>query len=413
LSLAAGFAGQALLVVSGIPVARTLSVDDRGQLALLVVVAGGLGLLSAAGVPDALAYYISRERAAARTLARRVVVLALAQASLVVLVEALVFALIFRHDPTHVKMAAAITLAWPPAFIAYAYGVAVLQGERRFLAFNVLRVLPAAGYSGFVIGAVVVHRTTVPVFAFGWVLSYVAAGAVALFLAARAVRDTAAESGVTVRDMMSFGVRGVLGQMSFTETFRVDQLVAGLFLGAGSLGLYAVASSFITLPMLVAFSIATVEYAHVAGQLDRSAARRTVRAYLQLTMVLCTTLVATLAIALPTLLPWLFGEKFADAVKAAQLLLVAGLARAARRILSDGLRGLGDPTAGSYAEIVSWVVLAAMLGALAPLYGINGVAAAVAISSAAAALYLLIRFTGFRALARRPRSRSAAKSRIG
>src|SRR5262245_14763487 len=76
LSVAAGFAGQALLVASGIPVARTLGVDDRGQLALLVVIAGGLALLGAAGVPDALAYYISRERAAARTLARRVVVLA-------------------------------------------------------------------------------------------------------------------------------------------------------------------------------------------------------------------------------------------------------------------------------------------------------------------------------------------------
>jgi O-antigen/teichoic acid export membrane protein len=396
LSLAAGIASQALLVVSGIPVARTLGVDNRGHLALLVVVAGGLGLLGAAGVPDALAYYISRERAAARTLAQRVVVLALAQSLLVVAVQALVLALIVRHDSMQVKLAATIILGWPPAFIMYLYGVAVLQGERRFVAFNILRVVPVATYSAFVIGALLVHRTTVPVFAFGWLLSYVVSGAVAVFLAARAVRGAANESDVSVRDMLSFGARGVLGQMSFAETFRIDQLVAGLFLGAAPLGLYAVASSFTTLPMVVALSIGMVEYAHVAGQADRSAGRRTVTAYLTLTMVVCTALVTVVFLAVPTILPWLFGQDFAGAVTAARILLVAGLARAARRILSDGMRAMGDPAAGSFAEVVSWIALVVLLGALVPLFGINGVATAVAISSAAAVLFLLSRLIGRR-----------------
>jgi O-antigen/teichoic acid export membrane protein len=389
-SIAAGFLGQALLVVSGIPVARTLGVTERGQLALLAVIAAGLGFLGAAGVPDALAYYVSRERAAARTLARRVFRLALAQTSLLIVVQALVLAVIVRDEPTYMKVAAAITLGCPPAFISYAYGIAVLQAERRFTSFNVLRVVPAAGYTCLVIAAVLTHHTTVPVFMFGWMLSYAASGAAAVLLAARAVRGALAESGVSVRAMSGFGARGVVGQISFTEAFRVDQLVAGLFLGAAPLGLYAVASSFTTLPMVIAVSIAMVEYAHVAGEPDRATGRRTVARYLALTLLLSTTVVVAVELALPTLLPWLFGEDFASAVTAARILLLAGLARAVRRILSDGLRALGRPAAGSYAEVVSWVALAALLAVLAPLFGINGVATAVAISAFIGSAFLAI-----------------------
>jgi O-antigen/teichoic acid export membrane protein len=389
-SIAAGFLGQALLVVSGVPVARTLGVTQRGHLALLVVVAAGVGLLGAAGVPDALAYYISRERAAARTLARRVLTLAVVQAGVLVGVQAVVLALIFRDEPSSIKLAAVITLGCPPAFISYAYGSAVLQAERRFTSFNVLRVLPAAAYTSFVVAAVLADRTTVPMFTFGWVLSYAASGAAAVFLAARAVRGAGHESRVSVREMAGFGVRGLVGQISFTETFRVDQLVAGLVLGAAPLGLYAVATSFTTLPMVIALSIAMVEYAHVAGENDRTAGKRTVARYLTLTLVLCSTVVVAVELALPTLLPWLFGDDFASAVTAARILLLAGLARAARRILSDGLRALGRPAAGSYAEVVSWVALAALLAVLAPMFGINGVAAAVTISAFVGSAFLAV-----------------------
>jgi O-antigen/teichoic acid export membrane protein len=389
-SVAAGFSGQALLVVSGILAARTLGVTDRGHLALLAVVAAGLGFVGAAGIPDALAYYISRDRAAARTLTRRVLGPAVAQTLLLVVVQALILAVIVRNGPSSIKLAAAITLGCPPAFIAYAYGCAVLQGERRFTAFNVLRVVPVAAYTCFVAGAAVVGRTTVPVFTFGWMLSYAATGAAAAVLAVRAVRDARGDSAVSVRQMAGFGARGLVGQMSFAETFRLDQLVAGVFLGAAPLGLYAVATSFTTLPMVIALSIGMVEYAHVAGEADRSTGRRTVMRYLTLTLFLCTTLVLVVELALPTLLPWLFGENFAAAVPVAGILLLAGLARAARRILSDGLRALGRPAAGSYAEVVSWVALAALLAVLVPLFGINGVAMAVAVSAFVAAGFLAI-----------------------
>src|SRR4051794_39428551 len=52
LSVSAGFSAQGLLVISGILVARSLGVTDRGHLALLTVVAAAVMFVGTFGVPD-------------------------------------------------------------------------------------------------------------------------------------------------------------------------------------------------------------------------------------------------------------------------------------------------------------------------------------------------------------------------
>ena len=67
-SLLASGAGQALLVVSGVLVARALGPADRGYFALLVVVSSVCTLLGSGGLPTALTYFIARERGSARAI---------------------------------------------------------------------------------------------------------------------------------------------------------------------------------------------------------------------------------------------------------------------------------------------------------------------------------------------------------
>ena len=56
--------------------------------------------------------------------------------------------------------------------------------------------------------------------------------------------------------------------------------------------------------------------------------------------------------------------------------------------------GSGRPGLGSLAELISWLAVIPALAVLMPLWGVEGVAAAMAISSAASlvALLLLMRF---------------------
>jgi O-antigen/teichoic acid export membrane protein len=192
----------------------------------------------------------------------------------------------------------------------------------------------------------------------------------------------------------------------------VDQIVAGLFLGPASLGLYAVASSFTTLTMIVAVSVGVVEYPHVAGQPDRAVGRRTVVRYLLLTLALCGGIAVALELILPVLVPFLFGEEFSSAVPAARILVLAGVALAVRRILSDGLRALGRPTAGTIAELASWATLVPTLALFAPLFGTTGIAAAVAIASGVGAASLGVVLTRLKVCPPDPVGNRALSARV-
>ena len=390
LSVGSGLLSQAALVVSGILVARTLGVTNRGHLALLTVVATGLAFVGLFGVPDALSYYISRNRPAARTLARRLLALVLGQVAALVVVLAAVLALVVEGEATGIKLAAVVMVGWIPGFVAYMYGLAVLQAERRFVAFNSLRFVPAGLYAVLVVAVVLAGRSSVAAYACAWAVAFGAAGTAAACLAVRAIRGATAPAAERVRDVAAFGARGAIGQVSLAETFRVDQLVAGLFVGTAPLGLYAVAAAFTTLPMIVAMSIGMVAYPHVAAELDRAAGRRIVVRYLALTVAVSVALVAALELLLPVILPWLFGSDFAPAVPSARILVFGGIALAARRILSDGVRGLGRPAAGTFAELASWAVLVPLLAVLTPLYGISGVAAAVVSSAFVGVAFLAV-----------------------
>ena len=76
-----------------------------------------------------------------------------------------------------------------------------------------------------------------------------------------------------------------------------------------------------------------------------------------------------------------FGSEFPEATPIARILLLATLFfMAARRVLTDGVNGLGRPGLGTLAEIASWVLLVPTIAILLPRYGVEGVALALAIS---------------------------------
>ena len=68
-SLAASGGLQLLVIVSGVLVARSLGPEDRGYLALLIVISAVCALAGTLGLPSAVTYYIAREPSQARRIA--------------------------------------------------------------------------------------------------------------------------------------------------------------------------------------------------------------------------------------------------------------------------------------------------------------------------------------------------------
>jgi O-antigen/teichoic acid export membrane protein/O-antigen ligase len=389
-SLGASAGLQLIVIVSGVLVARSLGPHDRGYLALLIVVSGVCALAGTLGLPAAVTYYIARDPTDARRITSSLAWVGALQLAGVFVVQAAALAALVHSDPRRVQVAAAISLLLPPGILALSFGLAILQGQRRFTAFNVLRIAPSTAY---VVGVVIVYAlnaTSLVLFMALWAAVNLIGGVIALVFAVRGLPKHAQEDPAPSRwQMLRFGLKSLLGTLSPVDVVRLDQAVVGLLLSPVALGLYVVAQAFTYLPRVVATSIGVVAYPQVAAELDRDAARRAMWRFFFVGFALSALVVGALELMAGELISLFFGEDFTEATTIAQILLLASLFMAGRRVLTDGINGLGYPGFGTIAEVTSWILLLPGLAILLPWLGAEGVALALAISWGASLLLLI------------------------
>lgn len=371
------------MIVSGVLVARMLGVENRGHLALLTVLPLILAVFGGLGLPLATTFEVAREPSIARPLLRSLAGFIGAQTLVLTLLHGVLLVLLVGRRDYDVKMAALFSVAAVPAFVALQLGLAVLQGQQRYRVLNVLRSTPAVLYAGLALTLFFVGSGTLPVLTAGFVMCWLIVGILTLVLAIRGSQPAAASQGIPPRSqLIKFGVRSVLGSASPTDGAGIDQAVVGLFLSARALGLYVVAAAFMNLSRLVAQSIGLVAYPNVAGRQDPADATRAMWRFTALGVLAGLLITVVLELTIGHLIVLLFGESFRDAAGVAQILLVAAFFFGARRVLSEAARGANRPLIGTIAEVASWAVLAPALIVLTPLLGLDGVASAIAVSSA-------------------------------
>jgi O-antigen/teichoic acid export membrane protein/O-antigen ligase len=328
------------------------------------------------------------------------------QVGAVFVLQAAALAVLVASDPQDVRVAAAISLLLPPGILALSFGVAILQGQRRFTAFNLLRILPSTAY---VVGVVIVYAlnaTSLVLFMALWAAVNLIGGFFALGFAVRGLPKHAEKEPDPSRgQMVKFGLKALLGSLSPVDVVRLDQAVVGLFLSPVALGYYVVAQAFSLLPRVVAASVGMVAYPQVAAERDRQAARRAMWKFFFLGLTLSGLVVVALELMAGELISLLFGDDFAEATTIAQILLLASLFMAGRRVLTDGVNGLGHPGYGTIAEVTSWILLLPAVAILLPWFGAEGVALALAASWGASLLLLV----GFALVAGRPSGATRAK----
>jgi O-antigen/teichoic acid export membrane protein len=389
-SVLTGLVGQAVLIVSGVLAARILGVQDRGYLALLVLFPAVLAQIGSLGLPLAATFELSRDRSrwaeVLRTLLRPMVL----QVVSLVLLHAGILLAVFWNDPHAVKVSALLSLAAVPAILGQSYGTAILQGQQRFLAFNVLRALPATSYAVAVLAIFVAGGGNLEWVVVGWIVASLVSAAVTLFAAFRPVGLRGAQrSPERLRSMLRFGIKGLLGWTSPVETFRLDQAVVGLFLTPAALGLYVVGLAFANLPRFIAQSIGYIAYPRIAGRRGDEAWKELWQ-FFWLASGASALVVLALELGVSWLVPVFFGEEFSGAVPLTRILLIGALFLSARRVLTDGAQGLGRPGLGTIAEVSSWVFLLPALGIFTPLWHARGVALALTVSAALSFVVLLV-----------------------
>ena len=324
-------------------------------------------------------YFIARDPNGSRRIVRSLRRLAVLQVAGTVAVQAVVLVAIAADDPSRVQVAAVISLLLPPGIFAYGYAEAILVGQQRFTAFNLFRAVPTTTYAVFVLVAFVFDVANIVTVMMIWTGASLVGGFLALAVAVRGLPTTAHGGPIPSRRTITvFGLKSLLGSLSPIETFRADQAVVGLFLSPVALGLYVVAQAFTNLPRAAAQSIAYIAYPRVAANPDRAEGRRAMWRYFFVGVAVTGAVVAFLVLTADKLVTFFFGAEFAGAVPVTRILLVGVFFSAIRRVLTDGLKGLGHPGIGTIAEVSFWIVLLPAFALLLP-HGVTGVALALTI----------------------------------
>ena len=322
-------------------------------------------MVGALGLPSACTYYVAHWPERSATLAAYFRRTAVRQAFAMTAISGLI--LWWLHY--RLRLPTILTIEYTSAAAGTAialYGTCFVQGLGDFTRFNLIRVL-SAGLSvvPMLVIALTVHLTPAEAG-----LAYLIPTWCSAALGWRWLRrggkpdDSRPLSRPERRSIRSYGWRSVASLTGLTINRSADQLILGLLVPVGSLGLYTVAASASSpLPYVVA-SLGMVGLPTVAALPGQAKAAATWKA-LRRAAYLLAVLAPACAALIPLAVPAAYGGHYSAAVIPAELLLIGAVFTALTAVADDLLRAHGNPGfvsisqgAGGAVTIVGTLLLA-------------------------------------------------------
>ncbi len=385
-----GLALPLAAAVTGPLLARALGPNGRGAMAATLAPLVLASVIATVAMPDAVTYFVARNRAAATAVTFRALQLTMASGGIGFLILACSVNLLLRNFPSEHRLfvyaCATLPLAlWVAVLRSCAQGLGnyrLVNAERWFSAFGRLIILGVFFYLGLLDVASAVWIT--------W-LAIIGSG---VFYMPLVIRLTAMIGKTAApRELIPYGIKIWFGTVGALLVLRVDQVLISVMLGARPVGLYAVAVALAEIPQMAVIAVRELVLARLAsgsGPHVLAKISRVVAVFAAISAV-CG------SIAAPLVLPTLFGNSFKDAVPLSQVLFTAMVPFAISIILGVGLAAINHPEGQTYA---TWLSCAAMLATLPPLVlytGVMGAAVASLLSytvGAVASARMYTRHTG-------------------
>jgi len=403
-NVAARIAALLALTVATVLVAHAGGPKLLGELTLLRVLPGLIGVLVSCGLPSAAPYFLASREYSARprlrsTLFALTLAGALAASACWLVLSPLLHWLFFR--PWHMGVVLAATV---PVFtqLWVAAGKSFLQGENDMRAANTAIAAEEVAFLPVYLALLpFLHGTALLMTALVGADVLVAAG-IAVRLARRGfLRGWQKPDPRLGAEVCRYGLRGQVGGMLSLINLRLDVVILGALVGPGTLGVYAVASKYAELLRLPGLAITYVLYPRLATR-DRAAASRDVAALMPRAFVLTLLAAIPLAAGVP-LLPLVYGPAFIGAMLPTYILLFGLIGEGVAGLVSAYLYGVGRPGANSIALGVSVVVTVGLDLALIPHYHVVGAAVASAVAYLTSSAALLVCYFAVRKLVHVPR----------
>ena len=312
--LAGRLSSNAGFFVAVLVIARALGPADRGAFAFVSVTGLIVAGLASFGIGPALAVLAARHPGRRRELAGTGVAwgaLAGGVAGLLLLVVAYPLR---SHLPDSVDVFALVCIAVSAAGASTSgMSIAVLQGSNLFHRQAVVTAATPWIYVVILVIARLTGRLDLHSAIGAWVIYWLlmafgvtVAAAVTIGLGRPRLR--------TIRESLSFGARAWVGTLSVMLNARVDQVLMGFLATEAALGIYAVAVNVSEVLLYLPAIVGQVLLPRIAGGAPERTASTTLAASRQL-LVFTGLSVVVAGVLAPPLIPLVFGQPYAGAVR--------------------------------------------------------------------------------------------------
>lgn len=370
--------------------ARILGPAGRGEVSLILLGITFLAILGDLGVGLANTYFIATARAPIAPAVQNSVFVALALGlplGLVWFAAAGAFSELFTRSLDVFSLALSCVLL--PTTMLLSYLLAILLGSQRILAFGATSAAQAG--STFVLSCVLVGICALGVS--GAILAAVGGSLVGVIIAAILLGSrTALVPKLRVdllREAISFGFPGQIGNAVQFFNYRLDVFLVGYFLGVAGVGWYSIAVSLGESLWHIPSALATVLFPKTAAS-DPAARKPFTASVCRHTLALSLSGAVLLGLLGNSLVVTLFTEAFAPSVPALWLLLPGVVALSLNKVVCSDLIGQGMPQYATYSAFLSLGLTVALDLILIPTHGITGAAIASSLSYSAATIFVLV-----------------------
>jgi O-antigen/teichoic acid export membrane protein len=360
---------------SSVIVARWLGPEGTGALAVLNVTVALALQLGSAGIPSAATYFVVKQSSILVTVWTNGLMFSLAAGVLIaagVVAIADVRPTIFNGVSPRLLTIVAISI---PFQLVTPLGLNLLLAIDRVRLMNLLDALTSLLIFGNAIGVLVLWRRDLTMLVWFNTVSVVVLAVLLIWSVGRVTRHR--RSGASAPDLSLLGKMLVYGLKFYVcifagfLIFRADLLIVNRFRGAEAAGVYAIASQFSFLLIMLPGVIASLLFPRVAARQDETVAYAVkVTRHTSFVMLILCLAAAGAAFALPLV----YGVRFADATIQFLILLPGVFFISLESVLVQYFTGTGLPRQIPLFWIVTVAVNLALNLALVPAWGARAAA---------------------------------------
>ncbi len=369
-----------LTSLTGVVAARALGPADLGAFTVALAVPMLFSLFLQFGVGIANVYYMGQKKYPAEVLLGNALTLSLITSAVTLPVYLALVPLLSRTVAIGIQPLALVIVGFSiPAALVGGHLSFIFLGLQDVEEYNWLRLIRNGGTLILLIMFILLFDLRVIGALLAVNLAWLAMVARGFWALRGRVKVRLAWDWEVLWDCLKLGVKGYLANLFQFFNYRLDVLLLSLFMGVGTVGLYATAVAAAEALWYLPEAVGTVLFPKIAFSTAEEASSFTpvvARLVFSLTLVLG----LVLGVLSYPLVTWVFGADYAGSVPALRLLLPGAIALSLAKVLSSDLGGRGllwYNTLAALSGLAATVVLDLLL---IPRWGINGAAVASCVS---------------------------------